>query len=438
MASARERQRNNVRAGIFVSIAGILALGVLLALSDLASIFQRSTAYSVTFPVSAGVGDLTAGSAVRVGGLKLGRVTAVRPLIDVNGAARLDTIAVDFDLDARITLYDNARLLVESPLLGSDAWIRISNVGDSGTALPARAVLAGATSPGMLTNLLGPENARKTDEVVENLREFTAFLTRVETEYDARVQPILDEFGLTAKEFRALVARVTGEDWPRWAANVDDIFAGVERIARNVDEAVTDSRNLMSGADGSIERINRMIDENRPDIDAFIDRMNEIGVDVQRLVGRVQEETIDRVHAFLDRGGEGIESFTETARRINAELDVIFPDVEATMANARIASEQLKLTTIEVRRSPWKLLYQPSAGEFEHELLYESARSFAVAASDLKAASEAVDRVMTNHRERLLVDEATAARLRDHLLDSFARYERAQQRLLDVLILDRP
>ena len=46
---------------------------------------------------------------------------------------------------------------------------------------------------------------------------------------------------------------------------------------------------------------------------------------------------------------------------------------------------------IEIRRSPWKVLYRPTEKELENELLYEATRSFAVAAADMKAASVSVN-----------------------------------------------
>lgn len=440
MSSAGERQRNNIRAGIFVTIAGALTIGILLALSDLASMFEPTSTYRVSFPVSSGVGDLTNGSSVRLGGLKIGRVNDVA-LRTSDGAMHVDRIEVEFEVDEALELYDNAVLMIGQPLLGAEAWVSIASVGDptaGGTRLATGSLIYGASAPGMLTDLLGPENASRADEIVADLKAFSSFLASVDGEYDQRIRPMLEDAGLTVDELRALVARVRGEDWPRWASAVDRVFTDVSSITDNMNGAVEDGRALIANFDGTATRANEFIDANRPEVDAFIRRLNETGVDLQAIVKRIDAETIDRVHAFLDQGQQGLESFTRVGDRLNQELNVIGPDLEAAMANARLASEQLKLTTVEVRRSPWKLLYQPTKGEFEHELLYEAARSFAVAASDLRAASEAVDRVMTNHGERLAIDPQTASQLREHLQSSFERYRAAQQRLMDVLVLDGP
>src|SRR5690606_7306845 len=129
MSSGSERQRNNVRAGIFVTVAGALAIAILLALSDLAAMFEQSNTYRVSFPVSSGVGDLTTGSSVRIGGLKIGRVKRV-DLQRSDGAAHVDRIEAKFEITSEVELYDNARLMIGQPLLGADAWISIASVGD--------------------------------------------------------------------------------------------------------------------------------------------------------------------------------------------------------------------------------------------------------------------------------------------------------------------
>ena len=87
-----------------------------------------------------------------------------------------------------------------------------------------------------------------------------------------------------------------------------------------------------------------------------------------------------------------------------------------------------------MRRSPWKLLYRPSQTEVEHELLYAAARSFALAASDLKAASESTRRLIERREAEPALSPDTVQKLNDYLLDSLEGYQKAQRRLIDVLI----
>jgi hypothetical protein len=181
-----------------------------------------------------------------------------------------------------------------------------------------------------------------------------------------------------------------------------------------------------------------MIEDNREEVDSFIANMQGFSEDAKAISERVEGETIDKVHALLERGQEGIDTFASIMEDVQVELDAELPNVREMLANARLASQQLKLTMIEVRRSPWKVLYRPSPTELEHELLYEAARSFAVAASDLKAASDAMRRVMDRHGEELMEDREAFELLSGNLQESFRKYEQAQQALFGVLIEENP
>ena len=91
---------------------------------------------------------------------------------------------------------------------------------------------------------------------------------------------------------------------------------------------------------------------------------------------------------------------------------------------------------MEIRRSPWKIFYTPTPSDVEHELLYSAARSFAFAASDLKASAGSMQRVLDRHGEEALTDPKTMQLLNDYLIDSLEDYEKAQQRLIDVIFTE--
>ena len=92
------------------------------------------------------------------------------------------------------------------------------------------------------------------------------------------------------------------------------------------------------------------------------------------------------------------------------------------MANAHLTSEQLKLASIEIRRSPWRLLYTPKQKELETDNLYDAARSFAMAAGALDSAVHGL--------KALSQDEARepedVQRMLDYLEKLVARFEEAE------------
>lgn len=423
MGSPSERHRNNIRAGIFVSVSLLLGLAILVVLTDAVEAISRSTErYTVVFDVASGVNNLKAGSDVRVGGVSMGRVTDIRPQLKEGEAFR--EIAVDFTLDRRIAIYRDAIILISSPLIGADAWLDIPNVGEPAAGLATGSQpLRGTPSVGMLAHLLGPENAAKADEMVENARVFSDFLARMPDEYDHRVAPILEDWSVITSDMRALVADVRERDWPVWSESMHRVMTWAADVTSKLDATIADGHGLL--LDGR-----EVIKENREPIRTTVGN-------VQQATERINAETLDKLHRVLESGQQGVEAAVAVLEDMRVDYGTWATNLGEALANANLTAQQLKLAAIETRRSPWKLLYRPSATELEHELLYEATRSFAVAAADLKASSEAVRRVLENHGSAVAHNEEAYRRLEQSLLKSLDNYEKAQQRLLDVLIADQ-
>ena len=441
MATARDRQRNNVRMGVFVSSTIIIAVAIVIILSGVWDSFTRNThEYTVKFPVTTGVRNLQPGADVRIGGVPMGAVERVR-LVPGDPARHIE---VDFELDEVVHLYTNARIVVAGSVIGSEAWLSIVDAGEPTPVDPdAEDQLArngspleevrlvqpgesidGSVAGGLLSNLVGPENAERADQIIADVRDFAQFLADVDHEYDERIVPMLEDANL-AMDDAVLLLEDARADYQIWREDVTAALDAANSAADELDALVTAANTAFA--------------DNRGQIDAIVDNADVAMADASDLVARFKEDApaiIERVETLLDRGNEGIDAFASVGEELEVFVNSEIPGIRDTLANARLASQQLKLTTVEVRRSPWKLLYRPSADELEHEMLYEAARSFAVAASDLKAAAQSVDRIMTIRGDALGADEDSIRRLETQLLDSYQRYETAQQRLVDVLLTE--
>ncbi len=399
---ASDRSRNNVRAGIFVSVSIVLAVATIVVLTDaVGSLFKPVNHFVVSFDVADGVKNLKGGGEVRVGGVLLGRVDRVAPRIEPN--APLQRIDVEFSLDKRIRLYNDAQVVVSPALIGADAKLDVFSVGTA-DAGAVRGPLTGFSGPGVLAALLGPANAEKTDDIVENARQM------MEHARDA------------AADVERLTARVTDEDWPRWSSRIDTVMDWAVNATGKFDAVLDDGRAAVSEVRG-------IVTDNRP-------RIDDIAVNVQDITRRLREETVDKINGVLDTGQQGLDRAVSILDKVDREFDGWAPEIRETLAGARQTAQQLKLASIEVRRSPWKLLYRPDASELEHELLYEAARSFAMAVSDLRAAAESTERLVSNHGQEIAASPELRKQVGDFLTGSLDRYEAAQQKLLDVLLAD--
>lgn len=415
MPSPAERSRNNIRAGIFVTVTLLLGLIVMIVLTDAIEGLSRSTrTYTVIFEVSSGVANLKPGSEVRVGGVPMGEVLEITPQLPPDDAFR--KIAVDFTVDRKVTLYADAHVVVTGPLIGAEAWLDIPNVGDPMAGQPPGGQIEGISSPGMLTSLLGSENAAKADEMVENVRQFSTFLASVQQQYNERFAPTLDDLGAAASDVRAVTSDLREKRWESWAASIDRVMADASKAAAELSAAASDGRAVIA--------------ENREPIRSSI-------ANIQQATNTINEQTLEKFHAMLETGQQGLDQARAVLTEMHMDYAGWSTNIGEVLADANLAAQQLKLTIVETRRSPWKLLYRPTADELEHELLYEAARSFAVAAAELRAASESVQSVLDRHGDKIAANEDVYRRLERNLIDSLANYEKAQQQLLDVIVSDR-
>jgi ABC-type transporter Mla subunit MlaD len=388
MASLKERTRNNVRAGIFVSVSILVAVSSIIVLTDAwRALFQPTHEYTVIYDVSDGVQNLKSGADVLIGGMLMGEVAEVAARTDQRAFEQIEvTLAISRD----IQLYEGAEIAIGSAIIGDNAWIEVSSVGNPDLGEPHDRQFTGISAP-ILGGLLGAVSADDTEAMVT-------------------------DFQGAARNVRELTERVNTQDWPRWAD-------------RDFDAVFQDGRELLA-------EYKNLVAENRPSIDAAIENIKVGTGDAKEVARRVREETVDKVHSLLDTGQAGMDTASEVVGKVNRDYDLWEPDIRDALAAARLSGQQLKLFATELRRSPWKLLYRPQREEYEHELLYEATRSFAMAASDLKAASESARRITDARGADIQLDEQTRKLVNDMLRDAIERYQASQERLATVLFTE--
>ena len=109
MSQVRNKRQNNLRAGVFVSLSLILGLVVFTILTDAWSRITTTVhQYNVTFTVADGVGTLATGSKVQLGGVIIGQVNTVTPVVVKDEPTT--NINVSFEIDKQFSLYSNASI----------------------------------------------------------------------------------------------------------------------------------------------------------------------------------------------------------------------------------------------------------------------------------------------------------------------------------------
>lgn len=404
---------STIKAGFFVLSGIVLAsfVTVVLAKTDF---FQKRIPYTIRFSVSEGVSGLAPGSAVKIGGVQRGAVSAVTPQVGEDGAFK--DIYVDIEIDDGVKLFPGARVVRIMPLLGENSTLNFVSIGSGAEPLAAGTVIEAANSAGVIAALLGADNAAKAGTIIDDAVVFSNWLASLPREYQERIVPMLDDAGSTVKELRT--------DYGSWRTKVDGTLTSAQAAAG-------DAASSMKGLDELLVR-------NAPRIDSAMTDIAAGATDARASLAELRAKTVPLMNDALTNANAAISSFEKSVQLAHSFLLENLPGISLSLDNVRTATAQLKLAAMEVRRSPWKIMYQPGTEEVAHENLYEAARSFAIAASDLRAAGDSLRLVLTNDPALFERDPAFRDSVQKMVLDAMQRYESAQQQLNSVLMGPAP
>lgn len=445
MAASSENRRNNVRAGLFTLAS--LALGfatiVILNADSIKYLWGEHHRYSVRFTLLDGVGGLSPGSEVRVGGLIKGRVTDIR----LTGLAAKDEQApealVDIEVDGSVTLWSNAEAIRTVPILGGSSWINITTVGGPEVvtrspdprngreavklAFDGTGEILATPGDGLLTTMVGPQNAVTTHQLLENVASFTRFLDRdVVLAFDDEIRP-------TLAEAKGLVGDVR-QDYGEWRKDLDRTFDSVASAANRLDDTMASAEGAVGDAREDLRMVGDLVRRNVGRIDAAIANVEIMTEDGVAITHHLRDDTLHRVDDALDAGVSSIEQLSSMLATVDLQLANASPTIQAFLQDALIAAGELKLATIEIRRSPWRILYQPKPGELANENLFAAARDFTIAASEVRSAAQSLQEMQERLPQALSEDEEMQELVRRFLTQSLTRLETAQSRLFSVIV----
>ncbi len=367
------KPRNELQAGLFILVSGLLAGGVYLGVRGTGMSLESKSQHTVAFALSDDVGGLRAGSEVRMGGLKVGQVTSVR----VIATGETPEIVAEFSIPQRFSLKPDAQIEVQATLTGA-VNLNISSLGiapHSTATMPDETPFRGR---GSALNRLVSELALASTEINHTVRDVRGVTL-------PKVNTALEQTGPTIDAIRA--------------------------TSNNANELITQARTKVEPI---VERYNKAAD-------AATVAMTEVGelagggkADFRQTLANARQATgdlKDRLPALLDKTQLAIDDLRGSLGKASAALE----DVKAVAVNAReaTASARTILTTnrgridemakslrdtatnleaasVDIRRSPWRLLYKPSGAEVANLNLYDSARHFAEVSQNLTDATLAL------------------------------------------------
>ncbi|GAB4550580.1 MAG: hypothetical protein Tsb0013_12380 [Phycisphaerales bacterium] len=374
---ASRNQRNTFLTGLFVSAAIVASVVIIVILSGVLDT-MGTRVYTVRFDLGTNIGGLTAGAEVRVGGRRVGVVNAVE-FAEEDGAISGIDVAIRVDKDVRIA--EDAFVTLELPLLGTQGVINFPDLGE-GPRLAEGGTLDGQLAPpGFLAQAgFGEEERTRVQAIIENVNQFSG-----------RLGTMGDSAQATVDEAKAIIADVRTNWENNWRARVDSIMGNVDTTAARGPELAADLDTRIDEVGDLLATAKSYLDDNRDSVDEIIENTRGISRDGKTFTERLNGEITDKFMQLLETGRTELTKAGDAVEKYGTILDEQRPNIRKSLANFRLASDQLRDTLVEVRRSPWRLIYRPDTRELQYELLYDAARTYAAALSDLRAATEAIE-----------------------------------------------
>ncbi|MCB9838481.1 MAG: hypothetical protein H6813_04015 [Phycisphaeraceae bacterium] len=391
---AGREQSNAVRAGVFLVASVVLAVVIIVMLSGIREKLRPANSYTVRFELRIGAQGLSEGSEVRVGGQKVGQVASVRFMPDGR-----DEIPMFVDVRIRIPrslrLHEGAIARLEVPLLGSTSVLNFQSLGDPAAPM----VNPGGMVPGRLA---APAFLASAGYGAEQANQLQHILTGMDD----------------------VVTRVNEGIVPDVEGVIGDVRARSGPWLDHIDAATADAREFIAS-------LRSLVNDNRSSIDTTIANAEKISGTTDEVVTRVRDEMVDKALAMLDDGRSAAAQARETVGRVDSMLGEAAPDIRMSVANLRLTADQFKLASMEIRRAPWRLLYRPDTKELEYELLYDSARAYADAVSNLRGASASLESAASAGGA---IDGQTIGDLSQRVSAAYSEYEFAEEKFLGLLL----
>jgi phospholipid/cholesterol/gamma-HCH transport system substrate-binding protein len=297
-------KREQAMVGLFVLIAAALLIGTVLAVSG--TFTAGGVAHHAYFKSAAG---LVSGATVRYGGMKAGRVEAVR--VDPQDSTR---IQIDFTVGRDVPLKTDSVAKITSLGALDENYVEVgTGTKDAPLAPPGSEVKsAEAVGIGDLGGMIG-DLAPVAKQVLQNLNQR---LTELQVTV-ARVNELLNDknrenVSASLGNLNAILA----EDRPKLSASLTNVQTASAKIVPLLD----DLKTTMNQANVALSHVDSVLVENRQDIRTIVVELKGTLVAASSLMERLKNtsdhntDNIDEILVNLRDTTENMRQLTDTLK----------------------------------------------------------------------------------------------------------------------------
>jgi ABC-type transporter Mla subunit MlaD len=166
---------------------------------------------------------------------------------------------------------------------------------------------------------------------------------------------------------------------------------------------------------------------NRNNTDSIVASLKKVAAQLEKGIPAITGQ-IEQTFAKADSALDTAQSALKNLKKLTGD-----ERIDRTISNLEEVSVNFKLTSQEVRRAPWKLLYKPSQKEFKIQSLVDSAGAFAAGAERLDSTALRLQKLMATMDDKELIDKNQIKSMVSELEASFEQFQIAEQNFWEEL-----
>ena len=375
--------RNELTAGIFVVLSIAAGLAVVIWLGG-AELFRPIRQTAVFYRDEAdGSAGLIVGSFVQVGDDQIGKVTGIR-----------------FEGETSRTLYT------------AEIDRKDFKVYADGKAQVAAAFIGGAR---LIIIDRGSETKPLSDE--DHAIQLSGGMDQTMSDLGAAAKVIRAE--LDAQQASSILARVH-----KIIAYLRDITASIK--------SETDPNNpqaMLAKVHASVDDINEMTSDAKPKVS---DTLTAVRATAQKFEQYTEKEISEILIKLRESSTQILKITTDFAKVSEQVKQVLFlnrDNIDTMIDNMTHVSANLKATSKEIRRNPWRLIYKPDEKQIHSQNIYDAARAFSDGAEQLDRAIAKMNGLVKASPDGILADDPQLQKVQAQLEEAFGNFNKAEQSL---------
>jgi hypothetical protein len=431
------KERNSLKVGIVTVVVVVGAFMILIWISRSVSGDMRQI--TVSFKSLPAMPTLTTGSAVLVGGQKVGQVLTARLLPetvkDKDSREPRDafSLIVTAEIERRLILRTDCQVFAEGPPLGGDGVVKV-DLGRAKDAIEPGQVIRGADPGGfgaVLATLQGEFDGNNPSSLLGQIK--------AQLNPDGQVS-LMAKLLQSANDINVITASLSKELRPD---EKETLFAKMREIMDNIStttaalraEVETQKPTVLLGKvhlamdtmNDGLTSVTGLLKSNQPRLNHTIENIEETTENISRETDANRPDSLmahfKTASTRLNEALGDINTVTSTTRQV---IVLNRENLNKMLMNFKEASEHIKTGVKYVLRHPWRLLNEPKPSEMRQQAIFDAARSFCEAAGQIDDASAQLRALAELHNGAIPLDDPDLIRIQADLRQTRDKYQQVE------------